>query len=103
MCKKYYQVVNVETDKCILHTQSKEEAEAEVKFWDEVSPELHVEIIKGTDYIREKCRGCNDVTYSDRYDHYGIPTGYWCDKCYDSNKYPYRKDAYDPYNDYGTR
>lgn len=30
-----------------------------------------------------------------RYDHYGILTGKFCDKCYNSNKYPYRKDAYE--------
>tara|TARA_R100001530_G_scaffold93907_3_gene65171 strand:+ start:636 stop:782 length:147 start_codon:yes stop_codon:yes gene_type:complete len=32
-----------------------------------------------------------------RYDHYGIQTGMYCDKCYNSNDsslYPYRKDDY---------
>ena len=27
-------------------------------------------------------------------DAYGMYTGLYCDKCYDSDKYPYRKDRY---------
>jgi hypothetical protein len=30
-----------------------------------------------------------------REDAYGIFTGYYCDKCYASSRYPYRKDRYD--------
>jgi hypothetical protein len=42
------------------------------------------------------CRGCETHEGSDmQYDGYGIPTGYWCNTCYDSDKYPYRKDRYD--------
>ena len=29
-----------------------------------------------------------------RTDHYGIYTGLYCDTCYDSDKYPYKKDHY---------
>ena len=29
-----------------------------------------------------------------RNDAYGIFTGLYCDKCYNSDKYPYRKDEY---------
>jgi hypothetical protein len=49
---------------------------------------------------KRKCRGCEattkdrDSTVEMRYDAYHIPTGYWCDKCYNSSKYPYRKDEY---------
>lgn len=30
-----------------------------------------------------------------REDAYGIFTGYYCDDCYDSPRYPYRKDRYE--------
>jgi hypothetical protein len=41
------------------------------------------------------CRGinCESINTEMRYDNYGIPTGYYCDDCYENN-YPYRKDAY---------
>lgn len=29
-----------------------------------------------------------------RLDYHGIFTGYYCDECYDSDRYPYRKDDY---------
>ena len=47
------------------------------------------------------CKGCEiqdnpdkDIYVNLRYDYYGLCTGPWCDKCYGSNKYPYRMDAY---------
>ena len=52
------------------------------------------------------CRGCEKKCedgyqsgelvhhYWARSDAYGIYTGLYCDKCYDSDKYPYRKDRY---------
>lgn len=45
-----------------------------------------------------KGHGCSKTTESDqsvemRHDAYGIPTGYYCDACYENN-YPYRKDNY---------
>lgn len=55
----------------------------------------------------DRCRGCgrdNRDTYVDeRRDYYGISTGHWCDSCFNSSAYPYRRDAYDPYNEMGTR
>lgn len=30
-----------------------------------------------------------------RQDAYGIFTGYYCDECYESDRYPFRKDRYD--------
>jgi Ni,Fe-hydrogenase I small subunit len=43
------------------------------------------------------CRGCNttkeEASVELRYDAYGIPTGHYCDACYENN-YPYRKDSY---------
>ena len=51
-----------------------------------------------------QCRGCNqshdenpNIYAHMRYDAYGIPTGYWCDECYESDKYPYRRDKYYDY------
>lgn len=29
-----------------------------------------------------------------RQDYYGLPTGTFCDKCYKSDDYPYRRDDY---------
>jgi len=54
-------------------------------------------------YLRKviTCRGCDDEG-QEQHDAYGISTGHWCDTCYDSDKYPYRKDAYD-YEAYGER
>ena len=52
---------------------------------------------------KTNCRGCNEETemhrpigehWWARYDAYGIFTGVYCDKCYNSDKYPYRKDEY---------
>ena len=52
------------------------------------------------------CNGCQtaaedgfnsgELTYHywARSDAYGMYTGLYCDKCYDSDKYPYRKDRY---------
>lgn len=43
----------------------------------------------------DPCRGkgCSDKHAQPRCDAHGIPTGSYCDKCYDTN-YPYRKDKY---------
>ena len=52
------------------------------------------------------CQGCESEAefgfntgelkyhYWARSDAYGIYTGLYCDKCYDSDEYPYRKDRY---------
>ena len=40
------------------------------------------------------CKGCEEDFAEERNDAYGIFTGYWCDSCYESDKYPYRKDRY---------
>ena len=39
-------------------------------------------------------RGALEYHYYARSDAYGIYTGLYCDDCYDSDKYPYRKDNY---------
>ncbi len=47
-------------------------------------------------YMRSyiNCRGCRDAEGEQQYDAHGISTGYWCNDCYESNSYPYRKDRY---------
>lgn len=42
------------------------------------------------------CRSCREKEGFLRHDAYGIPTGEYCDECYES-KYPYRKDSYYDY------
>ena len=52
----------------------------------------------------QKCTGCKEDSGYDvrplpyhawaRSDAYGIYTGIYCDDCYNSNKYLYRKDSY---------
>jgi len=56
--------------------------------------------MKCTNTYSEKCVG--DGIGDIRYDAYGIPTGYFCDGCYESKAYPYRKDRYE-YWEYGER
>jgi len=52
------------------------------------------------------CRGkeCESTQVEERFDAYGLSTGYYCDNCYDNN-YPYRKDRYPTieYDGYGER
>ena len=40
------------------------------------------------------CRSCQVEETEERFDYHGVHTGWWCHECYDSDKYPYRKDAY---------
>lgn len=49
-----------------------------------------------------ECRGCESESCYERHDYHNNSTGHWCDECYDSRKYPYRKDDYDPYNEEGS-
>lgn len=52
----------------------------------------------------QRCRSCNEDSGYDirplnyhawaRSDAYGVYTGVYCDDCYESDKYPYRKDYY---------
>lgn len=49
---------------------------------------------------------CNSTTNNPsanvqlRHDAYGLPTGYYCEKCFENN-YPYRKDRYYDYANAG--
>lgn len=51
------------------------------------------------------CRGCGSHESDERHDWYGITTGHWCDDCYESNRYPYKKSRYatEEYDGYGER
>jgi hypothetical protein len=49
---------------------------------------------EGTEHISGKCRGCSNPYADNKFDAHGISTGHWCNSCYNSNKYPYRKDRY---------
>lgn len=60
------------------------------KFW----PDDEWWIQEGTDLIMDKCKGCDALHASEQFDGHGITTGLWCDDCYNSDKYPYRKDKY---------
>lgn len=58
------------------------------------------------DVIHCKGRNCCNTTENEsayvemREDAYGIPTGYYCDNCYENN-YPYKKNRYHDYLDAG--
>jgi hypothetical protein len=47
------------------------------------------------------CRGCGDYNGEEQHDAHGISTGYWCHECYESSKYPYRKDRYETIETHG--
>jgi hypothetical protein len=50
----------------------------------------------GDVYLQQiiSCRGCGGDESQEQSDAHGISTGHWCHKCYESDKYPYRKDRY---------
>jgi hypothetical protein len=47
-------------------------------------------------YVRRviPCRGCEDGEGEEQHDAHFISTGYWCNDCYESDRYPYRRDKY---------
>ena len=97
MSEKIFQVLtHDEFGMCVLQQwfTDKAKAEAEAKSFTEMfGDEFFVE--EGTDYITDKCRGCESVYSTQRSCAYGTFTGHWCEDCYNSSKYPYRKDRYD--------
>jgi hypothetical protein len=74
--------------------KSKVEASIELKECEQRWTDCEFYLEEGTDWIRTLCRECQSPDGEERFDHYGISTGHWCDDCYNSRKYPYRKDAY---------
>lgn len=92
-----YRIINNKTKETWAEFHSRSEAIDCFK-WGEVS-ENDYSIIYLT-----PCKSCgNDA--DEKYDFYGISTGYWCDECYNSNKYPYKKQKYATieYDGYGER
>ena len=90
-----YQALNWDTNEVICESTDQMELQEQMEF---CFPEI-------TDWNMVRiptCRKC-EKDAQERHDYYGISTGYWCESCYNSSKYAYRRDAYDPYNDYGTR
>lgn len=64
-----------------------------------------MEFSEGGFYMEEQlqCKCGSEKDVYRRFDAYRIPTGEWCQECYDSGKYPYRKDAYYDYLNAGER
>lgn len=91
-----YQVYNKETHSVEAEFFSRQEAEDVIEY--DFSFETHT-IIRVI-----PCRGCDSTDVDERYDYYGISTGYWCDDCYENN-YPYKKERYatEEYDGYGER
>jgi hypothetical protein len=89
-----FQVINANDFFLVSYDTSREGAKKIQEEYTEMFPEEEYIIVEGTDYIRDKCRGCGTVHAQERYDAHGITTGHWCQSCYDSSKYPYRKDRY---------
>jgi hypothetical protein len=97
---KIYQALDWNTHE-VLETANSRSELCDVMEW------AHPEVENWQLVAHDVCRGCQTdsrVAYvTERFDHYGITTGHWCESCYNSSRYPYRKDAYDPYNEMGTR
>jgi len=87
-----YRIINDKTNEVEEEFYTKEEALDCIEF--EFSFETHsmIRVIQ--------CRECDNEGH-ERQDWYGISTGYWCDECYESNRYPYRKDAYETIERHG--
>lgn len=79
-----YQIINDQSDKVIVEFYSEEEA------WEELK-----QLGTSNHYIHKamSCRGCDNEGY-EQSDAHGISTGYWCHECYESDRYPYRRDRY---------
>lgn len=91
-----FQAIDNKTDKVITEAHSQFELSENMEFIFQDHTDWRMITVYG-------CRGCESDDAYERSDYYGISTGHWCDHCYNSIKYPYKKDAYDPYNEMGTR
>lgn len=80
-----YRIINDKTNEVEEEFYTEEEALDCLDF--EFSFETHslIQVVE--------CRKCSNDA-DERHDAYGISTGFWCDSCYHSSKYPYRKDRY---------
>ena len=91
-----YQVYNQQTNKVECEFDTRFEADEAIEL--EFDWETHT-IIKF-----HECGGCEQEGY-ERHDYHGISTGHWCDKCYESSRYPYKKTRYatEEFDGYGER
>jgi hypothetical protein len=83
----YYKILDMNTDKELGQAYCQEEINELVEY-------LGLE--NGDYYVNQviPCRGCKSDEAMEQSDAHGISTGYWCDPCYNSSKYPYKKDRY---------
>ncbi len=88
-----YILKNRETEAIVYETYSEIDVKEAMEYQFDSDSHYIIEIYP--------CRGCGTDS-DEKYDAYGISTGRWCDTCYASPKYPYRKDRYD-YEAYGER
>jgi hypothetical protein len=61
---------------------------------------MHTDEVLFEGFSRFECRGCESEG-EEQHDAHGISTGYWCHECYESSKYPYRKDRYETIETHG--
>lgn len=96
MSKKptYYQLISIPELTCHFYSTDLKEVEDTKVTYEDIWPNDIFVIEPGTDHILTKCRHCGNPNTQQREDAYGIPTGIYCDDCYE-NHYPYRKDRYD--------
>ena len=93
-----YQLRCMKTDKVLFEGFSRYECEE----WME-----YEELGMGDDwrnyYIDQviPCRGCELNEGEEQHDAHGISTGHWCNECYESSNYPYRKDRYETIETHG--
>lgn len=81
-----YRIVNVKTEETWAEFYILSDAE-DAYDYEGLTPENYSII-----YVTP-CRSCGRDA-DERYDFYGISTGHWCEECYESKEYPYRRDRY---------
>jgi hypothetical protein len=91
-----YQVFNQKTGEVECEFYTRQDAEETIEFEFDWDTHTILRVVE--------CRGCDNEGH-ERHDWYGISTGHWCDECYESNRYPYRKSRYatEEYDGYGER
>ena len=66
--------------------------------YDLMEAQMEVDMLGADEYYYVTLHACKTIDCkhdaNERFDAYGITTGWWCDSCFNSNKYPYRKDKY---------
>ncbi len=81
-----YQVKCISTDDVLFESYDRQECGEWIDYEGLGLGDVYLKKIIG-------CRGCDNEGHQ-QYDAHGISTGYWCHECYESDRYPYRKDRY---------